>query len=118
MTSISSAAWPQFCRSSSLSNPTQSQPRAGDDGDAAGEIERGVFHESFLSSFRDAPQGQTRNPEVIATRFRVRAGARPGMTGLNQAPPAFPDCASLHPGYEAHSVIARSDSDEAIHSSF
>ncbi len=26
MTSISSAAWPLFCRSSSLNNPTRSQP--------------------------------------------------------------------------------------------
>jgi hypothetical protein len=32
------------------------------------------------SSFRDGPKDQTRNLEIIMSRFRVRAHARPGMT--------------------------------------
>ena len=41
------------------------------------------------SSFRDVPKDQTRNLEIMMSRFRVRAHARPGMTAWKRQDSAF-----------------------------
>src|ERR1700686_2076423 len=56
---------------------------AGDDGDLAGEIERGGFHVCLLARHSGARAARTRNPEVVISRFRVRCFASPRNDGIH-----------------------------------